>query len=279
MNRTFETPRPVKLRVELHAGDVRVEAVDTDQTTVDLRPLGRSDVSQQLIDEARVEQRGDEILVLLPKSKGGLFRSKAEVGVRITVPTRSSAQIDVGSADVGGTGTFGDLDIKTGSGDASFERAADVSVKTGSGEIKLDEVEGRLDAKAGSGDILVGTVHGDGKVSTGSGDLVVQTSTGAIGLRTGSGDITVQETGDSVDTMTGSGDINVKRLARGELKAKAGSGDIVVGVADGTAVYLDVMSGGGTVRSELDASDHPDGGPTATVSAMTGSGDITLRRV
>src|ERR1700710_2287272 len=96
---TFTTPTPVRLRVELWQGRLRVEAVETDQTTVDLRPLHSSAGEQDLIDNAKVEQRGDEIVGLMPRPTSGLFRPRAEVEARIQVPLGSSAKLETGSAD------------------------------------------------------------------------------------------------------------------------------------------------------------------------------------
>jgi hypothetical protein len=89
----------------------------------------------------------------------------------------------------------------------------------------------------------------------------------------------MSESGEELTVTTGSGDLLVKRVSHGILRFKAGSGNVDVGIVDGTAVFLDVMTGSGTVRSELDGSDQPDNGPTAELHVMTGSGDIAINRV
>ncbi|WP_310540024.1 hypothetical protein [Phenylobacterium sp.] len=63
---SFQTPDPVNLRVELWQGPVTVLASETGAATVELTALPGDSHAQELIDQATVEQRGDEIVVLLP---------------------------------------------------------------------------------------------------------------------------------------------------------------------------------------------------------------------
>ena len=88
---TFNTPGPIDLRVELWQGEVNVVADETDTTTVELVPLRNDAAARDAVDNARVEQRGNEVVVLMPKAKGGLFRGRAEVRADIRVPTGSNA--------------------------------------------------------------------------------------------------------------------------------------------------------------------------------------------
>jgi DUF4097 and DUF4098 domain-containing protein YvlB len=279
MEYTFDTPQPVRLRVEINSGELRLEATETTTTTVLLEPMRDSSGAQRLIEEIRVEHQGDEISVIFPKFRGGLFGSKAEVRATVTVPRDSSARVRSGSADVLGAGHFGEIDVLAGSGDVAFEETASAKIQTGSGDVDVKTIDGVLDAKAGSGDVVCGSVVGAARITTGSGDILVRRSDGEVNIKAGSGDVIITEAGESVDAMTGSGDLVVERLVHGRLKAKTGSGDVQVGVPDGTAAYLDVMSISGSVRSELEASDTPDGGPTTEVAVMTASGDIVLKRV
>jgi DUF4097 and DUF4098 domain-containing protein YvlB len=277
MERTFSTPEPVRLHVELQAGSVRINATQTDESQVELH--GRNEAGNQLVEEAQVEQRGNDIIVVLPKAKGGLFRGKAEVDAHITVPEDSSAKVLTNSADVIGAGRLGSVDTRTGSGDIEFDHTGTAELKTGSGDVKIDTIDGDAEIKTGSGDVVLGTVNGGGRATLGSGDFVAHAVAGRLTARTGSGDFVIGEPGEELTVTTGSGDLLVKRVNGGVLRFKAGSGDISLGIVDGTAVYLDVMTGSGTVRSELDGSEQPTDGRTAELHAMTGSGDIKLSRV
>lgn len=276
---TFETPQPVSLKVELWQGQVTVRATDTSTSTVELEPLGNDAAASEMIDNATVEQRGDEIVVLMPKVKGGLFRRHGHVIATINVPTQSSAKIETASADVDTHGELGDIRINTGSGDLEIDVVASADVKTGSGDVELKTARGNCSVKGGSSDIVLDEVGGSADILAGSGDVVVGQIGGTLKIKTGSGDIVVKQAGDGVDAMAGSGDLLVRRIDHGKLKAKTGSGDITVGVADGTAAYLDIMTVTGDVTSSLDASDAPsDGDQTVELIIQAGTGDVVLQR-
>jgi DUF4097 and DUF4098 domain-containing protein YvlB len=274
---TFETPRPVALRVELYVGRVEIRAEETDRTTVELEP--HDSTAEELVARARVEQVGDEIRVLVPRGRGaGIFGRKGEVTGRITVPQHSSASVETGSADVETQGPLGDTDVATGSGEIRVDESDDTRVRSGSGDLLLDHVHGTLDAKGGSSDLTVGEVQKNATVTTGSGDVRINHSHGHLRVKTGSGDIIIDEVGEGLDALAGSGDLVIKKVEQGRLKAKTGSGDVVVGIAEGTAALLDVMAATGDVRSNLTATETPtDGEQTVEVSIMTGSGDVVLQ--
>ncbi len=276
---TFETPSPVNLKVELWQGQVTVHATDTTTSTVELEPLGNDPAATDMIDNATVEQRGDEIVVLMPKIRGGLFRRQGHVLATITVPTHSSAKIETASADVDTHGELGDTRISTGSGDLELDTVASADVKTGSGDVELKVARGNCSVKGGSSDITLDEVGGNADILAGSGDVVVGQIAGTLKIKTGSGDIVVKDAGEGVDAMAGSGDLLVRRIDHGKLKAKTGSGDVTVGVADGTAAYLDITTVTGDVTSSLDASEAPsEDDRTVELIIQAGTGDVVLQR-
>jgi DUF4097 and DUF4098 domain-containing protein YvlB len=102
---------------------------------------------------------------------------------------------------------------------------------------------------------------------------------GALKVKTGSGDVVLASAGDRVDAMAGSGDVVVNRVERGEVYVKTGSGDITLGVADGTAAYLDIQTVTGDVKSSLDSTAAPvEGDSTVSINVVSGTGDVVLQR-
>jgi DUF4097 and DUF4098 domain-containing protein YvlB len=276
---TFETPGPVDLRVELWQGRLNVVADDTDTTTVDLRPLRGDAAAREAIDNARVEQRGNEIVVLMPKSKGGLFRGKADVEAIVRVPTNSNAKLETASADIETEGVLGDVRASSGSGEVSVEHTGDLEVRTGSGDINASTVNGSCTVRSGSADVHIGSIGDSADVKSGSGDVHIDSVGAKLNLKTGSGDLLLTSAGHTVDAIAGSGDLLVKRIEQGKVRMRTGSGDVSIGVAHGTAAYLDIMTVTGDVSSELDASDAPsDGERTVDISVQSGSGDVVLQR-
>ncbi len=274
----FPTPRPVDLKVELNSGMIDITAAETSSATVELEAVHGDTYAQELVANARVEQHGDRISVILPKAKNSLFGRKGQVRASIVVPLDSSLRIDTSSADVTGHGRLGAANINSGSGDVELADIASGDVKAGSGDVEVDAVAESIKVKTGSGDVSVGSIGGTGEISAGSGDVVVGDLADAIKVKTGSGDIVIKSGGEHIDVMAGSGDVALKRVEGGEVIAKTGSGDVSIGILRGTAAYLDIQTVTGDVTSSLDPSGAPgEGDPTVSISVMSGTGDVVLQ--
>ncbi|MEJ7708232.1 MAG: DUF4097 family beta strand repeat-containing protein [Nocardioidaceae bacterium] len=276
---SFSTPGPVRLRAQLWEGSISVVADETDTTTVDLVPEHGDEAAQDLIDRATVEQQGDEIVISMPKTKGGLFRRGYSVRAVIHLPVDSDVQLETASADIETRGPLADVTITTGSGEVDLELTADLQARLGSGDLRLGAARGSIDVKGGSSDLVIGDVAGRATILTGSGDALLEHVGEQLTLKSGSGDVVLKHAGEDVNAMAGSGDLLLKRVDHGRVKVKTGSGDIAIGVASGTAAHLDVMTVSGEFRSSLDSADAPtDGETTVEIDAKSGSGDVVLQR-
>ena len=272
MQHLFETPAPTAVYVEIGSGDVDARAEDTDQTVID--------VDGEYADEVVVEQRGDQIVVLAPHRRTGLFGSRNDLRVQVTLPTGSELATKLGSADVTATGRLRAAKIRTGSGDVHL---ADVDeealVETGSGDIEIGSAGGELRIKSGSGDIEVDHVAGAGSIATGSGDVQIATAAGAVQVRSGSGDLRIRDARSGVELNTASGDVYVDLAHRGRVTTKNVSGDINVGIPSGTPVWTDITCVTGSVSSNLSSAGEPAPGQDyVELRAKTVSGDIRLEQ-
>ncbi len=277
---TFDTPGPVDLKVELNTGDIDITSTDESQTTIELEANNGDHYALELIAEARVEQHGDKVVLVMPKSRGGGFLGrKGQVRARIAVPHKSGLRIDTSTADIQARGRYGRANIRSGSGDVDLEEIESGDIQAGSGDVDVQQIVESIKVKTGSGDVELGSIGRDGDVGAGSGDVVLDSVGGSLRVKTGSGDIVVKSGGDRVDAMAGSGDVVVNRVDHGELIVKTGSGDVIIGIASGTAAYLDIQTVTGSVKSSLDSAQAPmDGDSTVTVSVTSGTGDVVLQR-
>lgn len=279
MEKTFETPGPIRLRVELLAGDVRLRATDIRTTTVRLVPHGRG--GEELVDQFIVEHRGDEILVQAPKLRESLlgWGTRASVDVEVDLPQLSELDLKTGSGDVTGSGVLGRVVVGSGSGDVSLDEVSGGEVKSGSGDVEVRTVRGALAAKSGSGDVSVQTANADLDLVTGSGHLKVRRAEAGVKAKTGSGDVTIGASVADVDVLTGTGDIDLEGLHGGAVKARTGTGDVTLGVVTGVAAYLDLNTVTGDVAVDLEEVAGPGGAESTTsLSVQSGSGDIRVRR-
>ena len=281
---TFETPGEVRLDVRLGAGEVRLETSDTQQTTVELEPLRDNDASREAVENARVELRehgGRHEVVIDVRGRGRSILRNTEVLVAVSCPDGTSVESKTGSADIEAHGRFGSVELETGSGDVSLgEIAEDAKVDAASGDVQVASVGGNARINTASGDVQVRSVGGDAKINSASGDVIVREVGGELSINSASGDVLVREARSSVSVNTASGDQQLGSISTGRVDLKSASGDLRVGIAEGSLLRVDARSRSGEVRSELPVSDlPPEGeGPTVELRANTMSGDITVTR-
>lgn len=240
---TFETPGPLRIRIEIPSGDVELETSEGATTEVELEG------PDELVEEARIELRpkreGHELFVEThPRSGFRIFRGTSDVELRIKAPHGADVEISAASADIEGRGRFGEVEVEAASGDVSFEH-----------------VEGNAKAQTASGDVEIERIGGAGK------------------LQSASGDISVGEAAGSLKISTASGDQEIGSIVAGEIALQTASGDIEVGVKKGTKVFIDARSMSGETSSDLEVGDAPEGdGPAVEVKATAMSGDIRIVR-
>jgi DUF4097 and DUF4098 domain-containing protein YvlB len=277
----FPTATPPRLTVEFRAGSVVIDTDDVAETTVELRARRDNEASRKLIAETTIEQRGDEVLVLVPKRSGSIFGRSADLHLAVTAPASTRLAIETGSADVDATGDFGESSVHPGSGDLNLGHiGGSLRLRSGSGDIRVEQVDGDVDVGTGSGDVQLEAVRGSVSAHTGSGDVWLASGGSALDVKTGSGDISIGDAPDQVTATSGSGDVTIDAVRRGAVNARTASGDIRAGVPDGTSAWLDVRTVSGRVSSELEAGDQPNrDDDQVRLQLETVSGDIELVKV
>jgi Putative adhesin len=239
----FETPGPLRIKIQIPSGDVELETVDGTTAEVELEG------PEELVEEARIELRpkgdGHELVVETHRRSGFRIFRGDDVELRIRAPHGADVQVSAASADIEGRGRFGEVEVEAASGDISLER-----------------------------------VDRDAKAQTASGDIEIEQLGGAGKLQSASGDISVGEAAGSLKVSTASGDQEIGSVAAGEIALQTASGDIEVGIKRGAKVFIDARSMSGETSSDLEVGDAlPDGdGPVVEVKATAMSGDIRIRR-
>ena len=88
---TYQTPAPVRLRVEIPKGRVRVVAEETGETRVRLTAINGDALAEAWIADAEVGQNGDEIVVRVHKHGMSLFGMGGAIEAEVHVPLGSGA--------------------------------------------------------------------------------------------------------------------------------------------------------------------------------------------
>jgi hypothetical protein len=278
----FPTPHPILAGIELNAGSVRVSASERADTVVEVRPRDPGSAADtEAAAQTRVEYADGRLSVTAPKRP--LLRSLVGAGpaVEVDIDLPQGSELDAtGWADYVCTGVLGAVAVEKAAG-LRIERAASVRANSSMGDIVAGRIDGHADLSTAMGRIRVGAIGGTASLKTSAGDVSVGEVTAAVRLKTAYGDISVDRALDSVYAKTSAGSLRIGEVAAGAHELETAYGELEIGVPDGVAAWLDVSSGHGTVRSELDASAAPAqaaGRPTVQIHGHTQFGGIVIRR-
>lgn len=240
MQKSFETPGPIRLDLRLASGRIEVEATETGTTEVLL------DGPDELLERVVVELRGEELRIEVRPPHGLLaaFRH-GNVQLAVRCPAGSSLTARTASADVEARGPL-----------------AAAKAQTASGDVRVEQADGELSVQTASGDVEVGRAGG------------------AVTVQAVSGDVRVREAADDVRVTNVSGDVDLQAVVAGAVGVQSVSGDVRVGVRRGSAVHVDAQTLSGHTHSELDLDDEPAGGegPRVELRVKTVSGDVAVVR-
>lgn len=280
--RTFETPEPIAVTVELGVGDIRVEASDRTDTVVDVSPSDpakEGDVSAAA--QTLMEYADGRLLIRAPRGwrRWTPWGGGESIEVRIELPSGSDVHAEAGVAALRCAGRIGDCRFRTGVGDIRLDEAARVELKTGAGEITIGRVDGPTEVVTGSGAIAIARAGATAVVRNGNGDIWVGEVAGDARVNAANGAIRIETAHASVAAKTANGDVRLGEVEGGPVVAHTAFGAVEVGVRDTVAAWLDLDTKFGTVRNELVDADRPEPGEdTVEVQARTGFGDITIHR-
>jgi len=266
INERFETPGRVALDLRLAEGEIEIETSETGTTEVAVDARGSDDAVRELLEATRIEHRqsGDrhEVRVLVPKQRG-FFRRSVDVEITVRAPHGADLRAQAASADTYGRGRFGSVAVESASGDVELGATEDAAVKSASGDVRIE------------------STGGDASVSTASGDVTLGPVAGLVNVKSASGDVSVREAASDVSVSTASGDVVLGAVVRGRVELRTASGDLEVGIAKGSNVWVDARSLSGDTSSELELGEaEPTGveGPVVEVRAVSMSGDVKIVR-
>jgi DUF4097 and DUF4098 domain-containing protein YvlB len=278
---TFDTPEPISVTLELGVGNVWITASDRTDTTVEVRPSDGTDESDvQAVQRVRVDYANGALHVIGPKSRAFDFSRKSRsVDVTIELPSGSQVSGETQVGDLSGTGRLGECRFKTSAGNVRLERTGALRVDTAAGHVTADSVAGNAEIHTGAGKVRVGEVDGSMVVKNSNGDTEIDAVTGDVRVRSANGAISVERAGAGVEAKTSNGSIRLGEVARGSVELGTAMGDLEIGIAEGTAAWLEVNTGFGQVRNLLDNATRPEkSDETVEVRAHTSFGAITIRR-
>lgn len=272
----FATPGPITATVEAAGAQVRVTASDRTDTAVLVEPLNaasRKDV--KVADKTRVDFGGGQLTVktMVPGDENG------SVAITIDLPASSRLIAHLAYSGVHVDGSVGNCELQMASGRVQLDRIGALRANISAGEVEIGHVAGRADIDGGAFAVRIGEVKGPGVIASSGGRAWIGHAAADLELSSGSGSFDIDCADGSVTATTASGAIRIGRMTGGQAKLMNGSGNIEVGISDGTAACLDVNSERGSVRNSIASPESPDASEAKVmVYARTRHGDVIIQR-
>jgi Putative adhesin len=278
---SFDTSGPITATVDVNLGEVRISAAAPGVAVVDVRPTDTSNKEDVLAaEQTRVEFKGGHLLVKTPKLRAWLpNRDGGSVDVTIELPTGSELRGAGQLADFFVEGELGDARIMTGLGRIELEFAGAVQLKSGSGDISLERASGHAEVTTGTGDLRLRELAGSAVIKNSNGDTWIGTTGGDLRVNASNGSIAIEAAHASVVAKSANGDVRVGEVVRGSARLETRAGDVEVGIREGTAAWLDVNASAGRVHNALEEAGSPEqSDEKVEVRARTTLGDVSIRR-
>ena len=273
---TFATPEPIAATVEVAGAQVRVTASDRTDTVVLVEPVNeasRSDAkvaSKTKVDFARGQL---SVKTTTPGDKSG------SVAITIGLPAGSSLAAYLAYSSVQVDGPVSRCELQLASGQVQLDRIDALQASIASGEVTIGHIAGRADIDGGAFAMRIGEVKGAVGLSSSGGQAWIGHASADLDLSSGNGAFDIDRADGSVTATTGSGAIRIGRMTHGQAKLMNGSGNIEVGIGQGTAASIDASSERGAVHDGVSSQGNPATTDVlVSVHARTRHGDIIIRR-
>ncbi|MFG3496692.1 DUF4097 family beta strand repeat-containing protein [Streptomyces sp. NPDC047886] len=278
----FSTPKPITVAVTLNKGRLSVVAGDRADTVVHVRPANRSSAADaKAAEQTAVEYASGRLLIKAPEPHwlSGVFGNSASVDVTIELPAGSSVQVEAAKAEVRTEGRLKDVRLDCVSGEVHLDHVELLHVDTVFAHIAVGDVSKYANVNGVSGKTRLTRVSGSAVVKGVNGDVWIGESGSDLHVSTAGGSIFVDEAGEGVTAKTAGGTIRLGRVQRGEAELLTGSGEIEIGIGEGSVAWIDAHSSMGSVRNTMQAKDGPSPhGDMVKVRARSRHGDIMIHR-
>ena len=273
---TFATPGPIAATIVVAGAQVRVTASDRTDTVVLVEPINkasRSDV--KVANKTKVDFAGGQLSVKTTVSGN----KNGSVAITIDLPAGSSLVAYLAHSDVHADGSFGECELHMASGRVQLDRINALQANIAAGEVAIGHIAGRADIDGGAFALRIGEVKGTVGLSNSGGQTWIGHAAADIALSSASCDFDIDRADGSVTAETAGGAIRIGRMTNGQAKLMNGSGNIEVGISEGTAASIDVNSERGAVHNYVSLQGEPGASdPKVSVFARTRHGDITIQR-
>ncbi|KUM78483.1 DUF4097 family beta strand repeat-containing protein [Streptomyces curacoi] len=278
----FTTPEPITVALTMNSGKLSLVAGDRTDTVVRVRPRDESAAADvKAAEQTEVDYAAGRLLVKAPDPHwlGGILGNSPSIDVTIELPTGSSLQAEVVKVQIHSEGLLEEVRLDSVSGHVHLDRVGTLHAETVSGHITVDDVSGYANVNGVSGKVRVRRVRGSAVVKGVNGDIWIGDAGSDLHLSAAGGDIFVDSAGPGVTAKTAGGSIRIGHVTAGEVDLLTSSGEVEIGIGEGSTAWVDARSVTGSVRNSLQARDAPtQHADMVKVRARSRHGDIMIHR-
>jgi Putative adhesin len=272
----FDTPEPIAATVVVAGAQVRVTASDRTDTVVLVEPIDKASQSDvKVASKTKVDFAGGQLSVKTTASGN----KNGSVAITISLPAGSSLVAYLAHSSVHADGSFGECELHLASGRVQLDRISALQANIAAGEVTIGHIAERANIDGAAFAMRIGEVGDTVKLSSSGGQTWIGHASADLDLSGGHGGFDIDRADASVTATTGDGAIRIGRLTRGQAELSNRSGNIEVGISEGTAARVDANSKRGSVRNSVPSQENPDpSGSQVAVHARTRYGDIIIQR-
>jgi hypothetical protein len=147
------------------------------------------------------------------------------------------------------------------------------------GEVAVGHIAGTADLQGGAAEVRIGEVAGVVRYTGSTGSVRIGHALSDVDLSGARGRFDIDRADGDVVAKAAHCPIRIGRLSRGRAELANAAGGIEVGIAEGTAAWVDADSTKGAVRNDLPAQDdHREYADQVRVYARTRLDDIVIHR-
>ncbi len=272
---TFDTPGPIAATVVVAGAQVRVTASDRTDTMVLVEPIDQASQSDvKVASKTKVDFAGGQLSVKTTVSGD----KNGSVVITIDLPAGSSLVAYLAHSSVHADGSFGECELHMASGRVQLDRINALQANIAAGEVTIGHIAERANIDGAAFAMRIGEVKDAVKLSSSGGQTWIGHASADLDLSSGHGGFDIDRADGSVTAKTGDGAIRIGRLTRGQAELWNRSGNIEVGISEGTAARMDANSKRGSVRNSVPSQENPDTSDNkVTVHVRTRYGDIIIQ--
>jgi hypothetical protein len=272
----FATPGPIAATVQVAGAQVRITASDRTDTVVLVEPINEANASDvKVANKTKVDLAAGQLTVktTVPGDTNG------SVAIAIDLPAGSSLVAYLAQSSVHADGPLGGCELHMASGRVQLDRIDALQANISAGEAAVGQIAGRATIDGGAFTLRIGEVKNALRLSSSAGQTWIGHASADLDLSSGHGGFDIDRADGSVTAKTGDGAIRIGRLTRGQAELLNRSGDIEIGISDGTAARVDANSERGSVRNSVPSLESPGTSDNKlTVHARTRYGDVIIQR-